>query len=128
MTRSRCADSSITLTQFALAYDRDRKSKQVSKQPRNQSWKGGSASFLCWSSRLLAFELSDCSCRIRGLPKRRSPAVALVTPPGTTVCPNPFLTFTPLTLKQYHQQPGVPQKFGTFTGFGASTGGFTFAS
>ncbi|KAI0270766.1 hypothetical protein BGY98DRAFT_937424 [Russula aff. rugulosa BPL654] len=52
---------------------------------------------------------------IRGLPKRRSPAVALVSPPAA-----------PGTA-----QPGVPQKFGNFSGFGASTGGassFTLAS
>jgi hypothetical protein len=55
--------------------------------------------FRRWSSRLLAFELSDCFCRIRGLPKRRSPAVAPVSTPGTTVCPQPILTLTSTYVK-----------------------------
>ncbi len=131
MTMSRCADSSRTVTPFALACNLDRKSKQVSKSPRTQTWQGGSAFFRRWSSCLLALELSDCFCRIRGLPKRRSPAVAPVSTPGTTVCPNPSSPSLPLTSRQYHQQQAVPQKFGSFSGFGASTGGitpFTFAS
>jgi hypothetical protein len=44
-----------------------------------------------------SLQLTDCSYRIRGLPKRRSPAVAPAIPPPatttttttTTVCPNP---------------------------------------
>ena len=121
---------SRTLVEFVLACYLDRKSKQVSKSPGTQSWQGGSAFFRCSSERLFTPELSDYSCRIRSLPKRRSPAVAPVSPPGATVRPNSSLppTSIPLTSKQYYQQPAVPQKFGSFSGFGGGTTPLTLAS
>lgn len=100
-TRSRCVQHS-SQTQLFTQLD--------NMSTGNSNWSPNGQGLRLGKTRVRPFiltftlKLTERSARIRGLPKRRSPAVApaLPTTSGTTVCPDPSIPTHPLTLTPTH--------------------------